>query len=142
GNFGIVTAFEFNLVPLGPEVYGGVVLYPADHASEVLRAYRDWAAAAPNEVTTILLLRRNPFAWAPAETAGMPIVGVGALYSGRADAGAPALAPLHQLGPVLASSVQKRPWTQHQSMFDASAPAGRLYYWKSHYLPEPSDAAI
>src|SRR5579884_4163195 len=28
GNFGIVTAFEFDLVEAGPEVYGGVVLSP------------------------------------------------------------------------------------------------------------------
>jgi hypothetical protein len=28
------------------------------------------------------------------------------------------------------------------SMWDASPPAGRLYYWNSHYLPAPSDAAI
>src|SRR5438094_30397 len=40
GNFGIVTAFEFDLVPLGPEVYGGIVLYPAEQASNVLRQYR------------------------------------------------------------------------------------------------------
>jgi hypothetical protein len=27
-------------------------------------------------------------------------------------------------------------------MLDASAPAGRLYHWKSHYLPALTDAAI
>ena len=27
-------------------------------------------------------------------------------------------------------------------MIDASAPAGRLYYWKSHYLPALTEAAI
>jgi FAD/FMN-containing dehydrogenase len=142
GNFGIVTSFEFNLVPLGPEVYGGIVLYPAEQASEVLPQYREWARTAPDEVTTILMLRRNAFPWAGAELQGRPIVGVGALYSGVADRGGPVLAPLHQFGNVLASSIQKRFWTQHQSMIDASAPAGRLYYWKSHYLPGLSDPAI
>ena len=142
GNFGIVTAFEFDLVPIGPAVHGGVVLYPAEQAPEVLRAYRDWAAEAPDEVTTILLLRRNAFPWSPPEAHGRPILGVGALYAGPAEAGERALEPLHQLGPVLASSVQRRLFTQHQAMLDASAPAGRLYYWKSHYLPALSDAAI
>jgi FAD/FMN-containing dehydrogenase len=141
GNFGIVTSFEFNLVPLGPEVYGGIVLYPAEQASEVLLHYREWAANASEEVTTILILRRNAFPWAGPELQGRPILGIGGLYSGAADEGETALAPLHQLGTVLASSVQKRSWTQHQSMIDASAPAGRLYYWKSHYLPSLSDAA-
>ena len=142
GNFGIVTSFEFNLVPLGPQVYSGIVLYPAEQASEVLRHYREWAASAPDEVTTILMLRRNAFAWSGPELQGRPIVGVGALYSGAADRGQAVLAPLHQFGAVLASSVQTRTWTQHQSMIDASAPAGRLYYWKSHYLSRLSDAAI
>ena len=142
GNFGIVTAFEFNLVQAGPAVHGGVVLYPAEQAREVLRAYRDWAADAPEEVTTILLLRRNAFPWAPQEIQGSPILGIGALYAGPAEEGESALAPLQRFGPVLASSTQTRLFTQHQSMLDASAPAGRLYYWKSHYLPALSDAAI
>jgi len=142
GNIGIVTSFEFNLVSLGPEVYGGIVLYPAEQAREILRQYREWARTAPDEVTTILMLQRNAFPWAEPELQGRPIVGIGALYSGAADRGEPVLAPLYQFGNVLASSVQKRFWTQHQSMIDASAPAGRLYYWKSHYLPGLSDAAI
>jgi len=142
GNFGIVTAFEFNLVPLGPEVYGGVVLYPAEQAEAVLRAYRDWAVHAGDEVTTILALRRNAFPWAPPQTQGKPVVGVGALYAGPGEHGRRALAPLHRLGSVLASSVKTRPFTEHQSMLDASAPAGRLYYWKSHYLPALTDSAI
>ena len=142
GNFGIVTAFEFNLVPAGPLVYGGVVLYPAEQAPEVLRAYRDWAAGAPDTVTTIVMLRRNAFTWAPAELQGRHILGIGALYSGPAEEGLRALAPLQQLGHPLANSLHTRLFTQHQSMLDASAPAGRLYYWKSHYLQGLSDAAI
>jgi FAD/FMN-containing dehydrogenase len=142
GNFGIVTSFEFGLVQAGPMVHGGVVLYPAEDARSVFRAYRDWAAGAPEEVTTILILRRNTFPWAPAETHGRPVIGVGCLYSGPADQGEVALAPLHRLGSPVASSVQTRLFTEHQSMLDASSPAGRLYYWKSHYMPGLSDAAI
>lgn len=143
GNFGIVTAFEFDLVELGPPVLGGLILYPAERAREVLRAYRDWATAAPEEVTTILPLRlAPPFPWVPPEIQGKPVVAVGALYAGPAEDGEQALAPLSQLGPVLASSVQTKLFVQHQSMLDASAPAGRLYYWKSHYFAALTDAAI
>lgn len=142
GNFGIVTAFEFDLVQLGPAVYGGVVLYPAEHAQAVLRAYRDWSMDAPDEVTTILLLRRNAFGWSPPDLHGQPILGVGALYAGPAEEGPAALEPLQRFGRVTASSFATRRFTQHQSMLDASAPAGRLYYWKSHYMRTLSDAAI
>lgn len=142
GNFGVVTAFELGLVPLGPQVYGGVVLYPADSAGEVLRAYRDWAATAPDEVTTILMFRRNMFPWTSEELRGDAILGVGALFAGPADEGESALAPLRGFGPVMGSSLGTRAWTQHQSMLDASSPAGRLYYWKSHYMHSLSDEAI
>ena len=64
GNFGIVTAFEFDLVELGPTVVGGLVLYPAEEAPEVLRRYRDWAANAPEEITTILARLAPPYVWA------------------------------------------------------------------------------
>jgi hypothetical protein len=137
-----VTGFELSLVPLGPAVYGGVALYPSERAREVLVAYRDWAASAPREVTTILLFRRNFFPWTPAELQGRPVLGVGALHAGDADSGPAALAPLEGFGPLLASSFGLRRWTQHQSMLDASAPPGRLYYWKSHYLPAPNDATL
>ena len=142
GNYGIVTAFEFDLVAAGPEVYGGVALYSAEEAPAVLRAYREWAATAPDEITTILILRQNAFPWSPAETQGRPVLGIGALYAGPRDNGPDALAPLQRLGTLLASSMGSRRWSRHQSMLDASAPAGRLYYWKSHYLPALSDEAI
>lgn len=143
GNFGIVTAFEFDLVEIGPPVRSGIVLYRAEHAAAVLAAYRDWAASAPDEVTTISMLRRAPaFAWVPAAVHGHPVIGVGALYAGPADAGIGALRALEELGPVIASSVDIRPFREHQSMLDGSSPAGRLYYWKSHFLRSLSDTAI
>jgi FAD/FMN-containing dehydrogenase len=37
GNFGIVTAFEFRLHPVGPEVLHLLVLYPAEESQSVLR---------------------------------------------------------------------------------------------------------
>jgi FAD/FMN-containing dehydrogenase len=143
GNFGIVTAFEFDLVQLGPAVCGGLVMYAAERAPEVLRAYRDWAAHAPDEITTIAILRLAPaFPWVSAELVGRPVLAIGALFAGDAERGMPALLPLTRLGSVLASSLGVRSFVEHQAMLDASAPAGRLYYWKSHYFAGLTDAAI
>jgi FAD/FMN-containing dehydrogenase len=47
GNFGVVTSFEFQLHPVGPEVYAGLVVYPFAQARQVLRAWRDFTAARP-----------------------------------------------------------------------------------------------
>src|SRR5215217_4393905 len=48
GNFGIVTSFEYRLHPV-ETVLAGMVLHPAALAGEVLRFYREFAAAAPDE---------------------------------------------------------------------------------------------
>ena len=51
GNFGIVTSFEFRLHPVGPELHAGLVVYPFAQARQVLRAWRDFTASAPDELT-------------------------------------------------------------------------------------------
>jgi FAD/FMN-containing dehydrogenase len=49
GNFGVVTSFEYRIHPVGP-VLAGQLVYPLDQAGEVLRFYRDWSIATPDEV--------------------------------------------------------------------------------------------
>src|ERR671922_826408 len=44
GNFGVVTAFRFELHPVGPTVMAGPVFWTADDTADVLRFYRDFAA--------------------------------------------------------------------------------------------------
>ena len=60
GNFGIVTSFEFRLHPVGPIVLAGPIFHPLEDASQVLRFYREFAAAAPDELTTIVELELAP----------------------------------------------------------------------------------
>src|SRR5690349_19043576 len=56
GNFGVVTEFEFRLHPLGPLVYGGLLMYPRDRAPEVARHFRDVMRDAPREIAGGLVL--------------------------------------------------------------------------------------
>ncbi len=51
GNFGVVTSFEFQLHPVGPELYAGLVVYPFAQARQVLRAWRDFTASTPDELS-------------------------------------------------------------------------------------------
>ena len=51
GNFGVVTALELTLHPVGPEVLAGIVLYPQERAGELLRAFRDVMRDAPDELS-------------------------------------------------------------------------------------------
>lgn len=143
GNFGIVTEFRFRLHPVGPIVLAGWVLYPQERAPEVLRFYRDYAATAPNELTTIVILRRLPqLPKLPPFLRGMPVIGVAVCYAGVIEVGERAVQPLRAFGPPLVDGIGLKPYITHQTMFDAAQPPGRHNYWKTAYLSEFSDAAI
>src|SRR3954451_7477316 len=47
GNFGVVTEFELRLHAVGPMVYAGPIFYPADAATDLMHAFRDWSGKAP-----------------------------------------------------------------------------------------------
>src|SRR5438874_10051476 len=51
GNFGVVTSFDYRLHAVGPTILGGMVVYPVAKAKEVLRFYREFSKAAPDELT-------------------------------------------------------------------------------------------
>ena len=143
GNFGIVTEFRFRLHPVGPIVLAGWVLHPQEKATEVLRFYRDYAATATNELTTIVILRRLPHLPAlPPFLRGMPVIGIAVCYAGGIETGERAVQPLRAFGPPLVDGIALKPYTTHQTMFDATQVPGRLNYWKTAFLSELGDAAI
>jgi FAD/FMN-containing dehydrogenase len=53
GNFGVVTHFNFDAHPLGPIVAFAGVMYSTRDAAEILPRWRDHAADAPDEVTSV-----------------------------------------------------------------------------------------
>src|SRR6266480_3488394 len=60
GNFGVVTRFDFRLHPLGPTVFAGLSLYPLGRAGEAARAWREFVAGAPDEVSTVCVVIPAP----------------------------------------------------------------------------------
>ena len=46
GNFAVITAMEFRLLPI-TEVYAGTLFFPYERAGEVLEAWRRWTATVP-----------------------------------------------------------------------------------------------
>ena len=143
GNFGVVTSFEYRLHPVGPQVLAGVLLHPAERAPEVLRFYRDYIASAPEDLTTIVNLRKAPPApFLPSDLHGRPVVVIAVCYAGRLEDGERVLAPLRRFGEPLIDLIRATPYTSHQGMFDASVPHGLHYYWKADYLGPLDDATI
>ena len=141
GNFGVVTGIDYVLHPVGPEIVGGMVAWPASEAPKVLELYRTLVAKAPFELTLLALLRPAPPApWLPKDMHGKPIVALLACYSGKVEEGEKAVAPIKSFGHPVGDMLVRRPYTQMQSLLDATQPNGRRNYWKSEYLPrvEPS----
>ncbi len=143
GNFGIVTSFEYRLHPVGPIVLAGPVFHALQDAPEVLRFYREFIAAAPDELTTIFELSVAPPApFLPETVHGKQVVMVGACYAGSPDEGAEVVRPLKQFGRPIVDLLGPKPYTALQSMFDPMVPHGWHRYWKSVELPPLTDTAI
>jgi len=136
GNFGVVTGIDYTLHPVGPEVVGGLVAWPASDAPGVLELYRALAEKAPSELTLVAIMRPAPPApWLPKDMHGKPIVALLACYSGRPEDGEKVVASIKAHGKPIGDVLVRRPYTQLQSLLDATQPNGRRYYWKSEYLP-------
>jgi FAD/FMN-containing dehydrogenase len=144
GNFGIVTSFEFDLHPLGPDVLAGLMVWPMDDAPRVLRFLREFVAGAPDEVGIMANLRlAPPLPLIPEELHGQPIVALVPTYAGPVPDGEAALAPIAgELGEPVFSTVSPKPYAVHQKMFDPAVQHGWHYYWKSHTLDSLTDEVV
>ena len=60
GNFGVVTSMEFRLHPVGPDVFGGLVMHPAERGPELMRLWRDVMDGAPEELGLAFAYMRAP----------------------------------------------------------------------------------
>ena len=143
GNFGVVTSFEFRAHPIGPQILAGLVVHPFADAGEVLRAYRDLMAEAPDEVTVWVVLRKAPpLPFLPEHVHGTEVVVLAAIYTGDMAAGEEALAPLRAIGTPIADVIGPNPFAGWQQAFDPLLTPGERNYWKTHDLAELSDGFI
>jgi len=84
------------------------VLYPFERARDVLRFYRDFSRALPDEMNTVCLLTTSPD--------GVPVVVIGVCYNGAMDAGERVLQPLRTVSPPLVNEIRPRPSTEIQRL--------------------------
>lgn len=101
GNLGVVTALEFELLPI-PDVYAGMLLWPAERAREVAEAWAAWTRTAPELATTSLrLMSLPPLPELPPFLSGRKLAVVDGAVLASDAAAADLLAPLRALGPEL-----------------------------------------
>ncbi|GAB1516235.1 FAD-binding oxidoreductase [Actinophytocola sp. KF-1] len=126
GDFALVTAVEFDLHP-APSLYGGRVLWPAEHAARVLDVYRELTATAPAPLTVWFGLFTFP--------GGPPLVGVDVTHLGDPEEARTLLRDLDRidgalsdtrrpmaiadLGDITAEPVDPRPGTSRTELLTA-----------------------
>ena len=142
-NFGIVTEFEFDLVPVGPTILAGPIFWKMDDSAEVLRFYRDWVADAPDDLMTIVVHRKAPpLPFVPEELHGELVTMVIPCWIGDFDEGEKFIRPMKEFGNPVADVCVQKPYLAHQAMFDPAFVPGRWYYFRSFDVPALTDEMI
>jgi FAD/FMN-containing dehydrogenase len=136
GNFGVVTSFEYRLHPIGPMVFGGVIVHPIEAAGDLFRFYRDVSPGFPDELVGYPALVHSP------DGSGTKLAGVMVGHVGSHDQAERDLAELVSYGSPLDVSVGPIQYTTLNTLIDAACPRSAYYYWKASFLSELSDGAI
>jgi FAD/FMN-containing dehydrogenase len=107
GGYAIVTALHVELAPVA-ELYAGALIFAAELGAGAIRAYRDWAAGLPDEVTsTVRFLNPPPIPDVPEPLRGRALLTIGAAVIGSRENGERTIAPLRELGqPIIDTFVQ------------------------------------
>jgi FAD/FMN-containing dehydrogenase len=142
GNFGVVTSFLFRLHPIST-VVAGPTFWPLEKAGEVMRWYRDFIAAAPEELNGFFaFLTVPPVEPFPAALHGQAVCGVVWCYTGAPEAADAVFQPVREFSQPLLHGVQPMPFPALQGAFDALYPPGHQWYWRADFVNELPDAAI
>jgi FAD/FMN-containing dehydrogenase len=143
GNFGIVTQFEYELYPLGPEILAGLIVFPIEQARQVLQQYREFVADAPEELNIWAVLRQAPpLPFLPEDVHGKEVVVLAIFYGGDVAEGERLIAPLHGFGEPYGTHVGPMPYVDWQQAFDPLLTPGARNYWKSHNFNELRDEVL
>lgn len=106
GGFGVVTALEFDLLPVRT-AYAGMLAWDWRHAQRVLTAWSEWTAGASESVTSVARIFQVPDdVDLPAQIRGRGMVMVDAVALGDAESGARSIAALRALGPEIDTFAQ------------------------------------
>jgi hypothetical protein len=133
GNFGVVTAFEYQLHPLAG-VWAGPLVHPQSKTGEVMRFYREACAQENDDLTIFLSLGTGPD--------GQPTITMIPCYSGDMQDGERILAPLRKFGPPLLDLVRPMRYQDLIAINDVTFDNGGNFYDKGCTLRELSDEAI
>jgi len=143
GNFGIVTRFEFQLHPVGPNVLSGLIVFPFDQAKSVITQFARFTETMPEDLNVWMVTRKAPpLPFLPADVHGKEMVALALFYAGDPAEGQKLIEPLRGFGTPLGEHIGVQPYTDWQQAFDPLLAKGARNYWKSHNFSSLSEGVI
>jgi len=129
GNFGVVTSFTFRAYRLDHDVFAGTLIYHQPRWPDALLGWADWAATAPDELTSIATFMVPPPDW---ELGDQVLMLLGFAWAG-ADraAGEASIERLRSLAPPDTAVIDPTRWLAFQSAFDEQLPNGVRAWWRN-----------
>jgi FAD/FMN-containing dehydrogenase len=142
GNFGIATAFEVDLHP-GGTILGGAIFSEAIEIEQLLQGYTRLACAAPDELTTqVVLMPAPPAPFIPPHKRGTPVVALLLCYTGDLAEGERVVAPLRTLGTVIADLIAPMPPSALLTFGRENERRGLSYHVRSQLFETPSQEMV
>jgi FAD/FMN-containing dehydrogenase len=141
GNYGVVTALEFELFP-APEIYAGSLFFPYERASELMHAWHEFVSAGlPDEITTVArVMQFPPVEEVPELVRGKSFTILQAAYLGSEADGTELIRPLTDLGALMNTFAMVEPSALGHLAMDPEEPMP--YVGSSRMLSDVSPAGI
>ncbi|NGP75847.1 FAD-binding oxidoreductase [Balneolaceae bacterium YR4-1] len=142
GNFGVVTSFTFNLLPI-KNVYAGPMFWPLEQAHEAMKFYDEITKNASNDLygffAFLIVPPGDPF---PEHLRSKNVCGIVWCYTGPIEKAEEVFKPIREFGPPILDFVDEIPMPDLNGMFDDLYPPGMHWYWRAHFVNELTDDAI
>jgi FAD/FMN-containing dehydrogenase len=135
GNFGVATAFTYDLHPVAT-VTGGLIAHPLDAAGDLLRFYRDAVAGASDDLSVFAGLVHAP------DGSGAKLAALVVFHAGDPETASRELAPFTEFGSPLMTQVGPLPYPVMNTLLDGGYPDGARNYWLSSFTRGLPDALI
>lgn len=143
GNFGIVTSFEFQLHPVGPDVLSGLIVFPFEQAKSILTQFARFTESMPDALNVWMVTRKAPpLPFLPETVHGKEMIALALCYFGDPAEGEKLIAPLRSFGTPYGEHVGVQPYVAWQQAFDPLLTQGARNYWKSHNFIHLSDEVL
>jgi FAD/FMN-containing dehydrogenase len=143
GNFGVVTAFEFELHPVGPTVQFGLLFWGLDQGPALLRLAQKVLSDLPRDVTVVIVgLNAPPAPFVPPQYQFQPGYALMITGFGSADQHARVIKRIRADLPPLFDLVMPMPYVEVQKFTDEAAAWGSLVYDKGTQVAELTDDVI